>query len=124
MLTEILLSIEVNKASPKEGFPPKVIVNNYVIFAPLLCNEFNLGIDNNKFPDTLKSADIKPSFKQDERQHKGNYRAISLLPVISKVYEKVLHGQINEYFELILSPSQCGFRKGHGVQNCLLMLIE
>ena len=44
--------------------------------------------------------------------------------MISKVYEKVLYGQINEYFEPILSPLQCGFRKGHGVQNYLLVLIE
>ena len=47
-----------------------------------------------------------------------------MLPVISKVYEKVLYGQINEYFEPILSPLQCGFRKGHGVQHCLLVLVE
>ena len=119
-----ILSIDVNKASPKEGIPPKIIINNYDIFAPLLCNEFNSGIDNNKFPDTLKIAEIKPSFKQDDRQNKGNYRPVSLLPVISKVYEKVLYGQINEYFEPILSPLQCGFRKGHGAQHCLLVLVE
>ena len=64
---------------------------------------------------------MKPSFKQDERQNKGNYRSLSLL---SKVYVKVLYEQINEYFEPISSLSQYGFRKGHGVQNCLLVLIE
>ena len=94
-----------------------------MIFLPLYYG-FNSGIDNNKFPDTLKIAEIKPSFKQDDRQNKGNYRPVSLLPVISKVYVKVLYGQINEYFETILSPLQCGFRKGHGVQHCLLALVE
>ena len=124
VITKIILSMEVTKASPKEDIPLKVIKNNCDIFAPLLCNDFNLGIDNNKFPDALKIADIKPIFKQDDRHNKVNYRPVSLLPVISKVYEKVLYGQINEYFEPILSPLQCGFRKGHGVQNCLLVLIE
>ena len=62
VLTEIILSMEVNKASPKDDIPLKIIKSNYDIFAPLLCNDFNLGIDN-KFPDALKTADIKPSFK-------------------------------------------------------------
>ena len=51
---------------------------------------------------------------------KGKTRVIidiSLLPIISKVYEKVLYCQIYEYFEPIISPSQC-------VQNCLLVLME
>ena len=123
-VAEIIQSIEVNKATPKEGIPPKVIANNCDILAPILCNDINSGIDDNKFPDTLKYADINPSYKQDDRHNKGNYRPVSLLPVISKVYEKVLYGQINEYFEPILSPIQCGFRKGHGVQNCLLVLLD
>ena len=124
VITKIILSMEVTKASPKEDIPLKVIQNNCDIFAPLLCTDFNLGIDNNKFPDELKIANIKPTFKQNDRHNKVNYRPVSLLPVISKVYEKVLYGQINEYFVPILFPLQCGFRKGHGVQNCLLVLLE
>ena len=95
VITEIILSMEVNKASPKDDIPLNIIKSNYDIFAPLLCNDFNLGIDNNKFPDALKCADIKPSIKLDDRQNKVHYRPVSLLPVLSKVYEKVLYGQTN-----------------------------
>ena len=95
VITEIILSMEVNKASPKDDIPLNIIKSNYAIFAPLLCNDFKLGIDNNKFPDALISTDIKPSIKLDDRQNKVHYRPVSLLPVLSKVYEKVLYGQTN-----------------------------
>ena len=83
VITEIILSME---ASPKDDIPLKIIKNNYDIFAPLLCNDFNLGIDNNKFPDALKTADIKPSFKLDDRQNKVNYRPVSDLKFMKKYF--------------------------------------
>ena len=104
--------MEVNKASPKDDIPLKIIKSNYDIFAPLLCNDFNLDIDNNKFPDALKTADIKPSFKLDDRQNKVNYRPVSLLSVISEVYEKVLYGQINEFLILFFLPFNVASGKG------------
>ena len=55
---------------------------------------------------------------------KKNYRPISILPNISKVYERCLYDQISDYFEDILSKYQCGFRKGYSAQHCLLVMIE
>ena len=55
---------------------------------------------------------------------KENYRPISILPNISKVYERCLYDQISDYFEDILSKYQRGFRKGYSAQHCLLVMIE
>ena len=46
------------------------------------------------------------------------------MPTVSKIYERCLYDKINEYFQPLFSKLQCGFRKGHSAQHCLLVLIE
>ena len=66
---------------------------------------------------------LSQSIKNDKKD-KNNYRPVSILSNISKLYEKCLHQQINEYFESLLSKFQCDFRKGFSAQNCLLGMVE
>ena len=78
-----------------------------------------------EFPYELKRADIIPCHKKDDTTNKINYRPISLLPTVSKVYEKILYAQINAFFEKKISNYLCGFRKGYNTQYSLLnMLIK
>ena len=121
---DIILNTKVNKATPKNGIPTKILKLNYDLFAPIICDNFNDGIDNRIFPEVLKYAEIKPNHKKDDRCDKENYRPISLLPIVSKIYERILYSQIDAYFNDILSPLQCGFRKFHSAQHCLLVLLE
>ena len=61
----------------------------------------------------LKNADIKPTFKKEDRLLKANYRPVSILATLSKVYEKLIYPQICEYFTVIFSNYLGGFRKGY-----------
>ena len=65
------------------------------------------------FPDSLKLAKVAPVFKKDDPHLTDNYRPISLLPVISKVFEKVVFRQVYDYFDEnnLLYKNQYGFRK-------------
>ena len=81
-------------------------------------------IDNGIFPDSLKFANITPVFKKDSRTEKTNYRPVSILPNLSKIYERLIYNQLSKFFENILSKFQCGFRKGFSAQDCLLVMIE
>ena len=54
-------------------------------------------------------ADVITIFKRDDPFEKANYRLISLLPSLSKIYEKLIYQQLNAYFENKLSPLLCGF---------------
>ena len=119
-----ILHIDIKKSTSKESIPSKLLIDNCDIISPILCKDFNDGIAKNKFPDMLKLAEIKPTFKKDDRCNKENYRPISLLPAVSKIYEKNLYEQLSMSFDTILSPLQCGFRKGHSAQHCLLVLLE
>ena len=57
-VSDLILNIDVNKASPMEGIPAKILKANYDLISPILCNDFNKGVDNNAFPDCLKCAYI------------------------------------------------------------------
>ena len=59
-----------------------------------LISDVNKCLKNGIFPDHLKYAYITPIFKKDERLDKTNYRPISILPTLSKIYEKVIYHQI------------------------------
>ena len=68
---------------------------------------------------------VKPVRKKKSRLEKTNYRPVSLLPNISKVFERCMRRQISEYFETVSSSKfQCGFRKACSTQDCLLAMVE
>ena len=76
------------------------------------------------FPTSLKLANITPVYKKGSKNSKENYRPISILPNISKIYERCLFKAISNYFENIFSKFQCGFKQGLTAQHCLISMIE
>ena len=72
----------------------------------------------------MKLANITPVFKKDDRTDKYNCRPISILPNLSKVFERCIYNQLSAYFDWILSKQQCGFRKDFNAQHSLLKLLE
>ena len=90
----------------------------------MIYKHFNCCIDKGEFPNDLKHADIVPIYKKNNKCEKENYRPVSILSNLSKIYEKLMYNQLYEYFDNILFPSQCGFRKGYSAQHCLLVMIE
>ena len=77
-----------------------------------------------KFASQLKLADITPLHKKLETVNKENYRPVSLLPVVSKLFERLMQKQMISYIEKFLSPYLCGYRKGFNTQYALLAMIE
>ena len=63
------------------------------------------------------------STKKD-KSDKANYRLVTILPNISKLYEKMIYNQLYEYFHDKFFPSQCGFREGYSSQHSPLVMIE
>ena len=99
--------------------PVRVVKDNAEYFAEIICSQFNESINSSKFPLSFKLTNITPVFKNESRNHKNNYRPVSILPLITKVFEKIMNKQLSIYFEEIFSKFQCGFRKGF---STLLML--
>ena len=83
---------------------------------------FNTSVEDKHFPSDLKYANIAPLYKKDDNTDKSNYRPISILPSISKIFERLMFKQITTYVSNLLSPYLCGFRKGCNAQLVLLRL--
>ena len=81
-------------------------------------------MEQSLFPHDLKLADVAPVYKKKFKASKDNYRPVSTLSNISKVYERYIYDQIQIYFDKILSKYQCGFCKDYNSQHCLIALIE
>ena len=76
------------------------------------------------FPSELEKADIIPIHKNKSKFDIENYRPFSILPALSKIYEKCRFDQMYSYFNEILSKHQCGFRQGHSTQHSLRLMLE
>ena len=87
---------------------------------------FNLSICRGVFPDTCKVAKLKPIYKKGKKTYPSNYRPISLIPIISKVIEKIVHDQTNKFFSEnnIFYNFQSGFRPNHSTNLCLAHLTD
>ena len=72
----------------------------------------------------MKLANVTPVHKMGYRSEKENYRSVTILPNLSKVFERCISNQIDQFFDKILSKHQCGFRKGHSAQHSLIVLLE
>ena len=59
-----------------------------------------------------------------KKSDKTNYRSVNILPNLCKIYEKLMHQQLYEHFNSILSPKQCGFRKVYSAHHCLMVMLE
>ena len=116
--------LNTSKASQQSDIPIKILRENDEFFAKFFHENFNLCIDVDIFPSDLKIADVTPAYKKKSKYSKDNYRPVSILSNISKIYERCIYDQTEKYFDDILSKYQCGFRKGYSAQHCLMSLIE
>ena len=100
-------------------YPPLLSSAALEIFRPLT---HIIGI----FPDNLKIAKVIPIFKQGSRSSCNNYRPISVLSALSKIFERCILNQLSFYltYEDVLVPNQYGFRSGMTTVDCLVDLID
>ena len=92
------------------------------VISESLCDIFNLSIATGCFPDSWKIARVAPIFKSGQPDDRSNYRPISVLPVLARVFEKFIHNQLYDYLDRNkhLFSNQSGFRALHSVVTCLL----
>ena len=119
-----LKQLNPKKATTFQNIPPKYLKHSSDVCGPILKTLVNQSIRNNKFPNELKLADITPTFKKDDATLVKNYRPVSVLPAVSKIYERIIQKQITSHIDKYLSPYMCGYRKGFNAQHALVSLIE
>ena len=123
-ITANIKALDVKKPTTFKNIPARILAKNCDIVSPHLTRIYNDSKSNCTFPNALKFAEIMPAHKKDDTTKKKNYRPISILPSISKIFERNIFDQISLYIDSYLSPFLCGFRKGYSTQYCLTFMLE
>ena len=119
------MSLDTTKACQDTDIPTKLLKENADIFSDFLFVYYNASVVKSaKFPSILTLADIIPVFKKGDKECKNNYRPVSILSYMSKIFERIIFRQIPNYMESFFLKYQCGFRKGYITQHCLLFMLE
>ena len=101
----------------------KIIGSSVSQFLALLVNQsFQSGI----FPDKLKLAKVISLFKKGNPEIPSNYRPISLVPIFSKIFEKLMYRRLYRFLEIheVLYSLQFGFQENHSIDHALVCLTE
>ena len=104
----------------------RIFKATYLSIIDEIVHLMNICLQTNTFPRLLKRAVVKPIYKIGDKQKFNNYRPISLLPVISKLLERLIYARLNEHLTAnnILNGNQFGFRKGMSTYMPLILMQE
>ena len=118
--------IEISKAAGIDKLSGRFLKDGTEILSKPISEICNLSISHGIFPDACKVAKLKPVLKKGKKVDPSNYRAISLLPLISKIIEKVVHDETNDFLSenKISINYQSRFRTNHSTNLCLSFLTD
>ena len=115
-----------SKATGVDGIPPRLLKASAPASATPLSRLINYCLKQSCWISKWKSSNISPVFKKGCEATKVNYRPISILPCVSKIFEQIMYEQLYNYFvsRRLLSDSLSGFLKGHSCCMALLKITE
>ena len=125
-IRKLLKSLKINKF----GGIHRISAQIYSVIADLLAyplsSLINECFSKSIFPDCLKLALVTPIHKKGDKSDPSNYRPISSLPILSKIFEMEMKSQMMKFLEEhnILSNKQFGFRKEHSTEQMLLSVLQ
>ena len=118
------MNLPPKKATRKGNIPAKILKDSLSEYIKELTTIIDNCLKDGLFPNELKLTNVSPVFKKDDDLNKENYRPVSILSHMSKVFERIFYKQIDRFMTSKFSPFLCGFRKNHNSQYSLLKMIE
>ena len=121
---KIIENMDPKKAQGCDNIPTKLLRIGSHPLAQTLTGHINCAFEKATYPDSLKLAEVSSQFKKNDNLDKMNYRPVSILTAISKVYERAMSSQLIVYFDKIFSSLLSAFRKRHSCESALLNMVE
>lgn len=123
---EEILKLNPKKCGGPDGLKPKLVRESAYYLAKPLSVIFHSSIKSGIYPSIFKIAKVKPIYKSGERCDTGNYRPISLLNCLNKVFEKQIHKQLTNFLHKnkVIFLYQFGFREKHSAGLALIEIID
>ena len=118
LIVKTLQGLRASKASGLDNISPRMLNDTAVVVAKPLTRIVNKSLSQGTVPSEWKCAKITPLYKKGISTDMDDYRPISVLPVVSKVLERVVHHPLHSFLNecKLLSPFQCGFRRNHSTE--------
>ena len=119
---DLLSSLKIKTSSGPDGISSHMSRNTSYTISSSLCNLFNRSLSFGCFPAEWKISNITLVFKSGRKDLVSNYRPISLLSILSKILERIVHRRLLHHLisNSLISPKQFGFRPGSSTQEALL----
>lgn len=123
---KVIKSLKDTNSTGYDQIPTKIIKFISPIIAPILEHLINLSLYTGVFPDKLKISVIKPIYKKGSKKLVDNYRPIALLPILAKIYEKIMHSRLTSFIDKfqILKKEQNGFQKNKSTTLAAFTLMN
>jgi hypothetical protein len=119
-----LEKLNSNKSTGCDEIPAKVLKVSSNVLSISITVLVNRMINECCFPHVLKLAELSPIFKKCDMLNKMYYRPVSVLTILSKIFEIVLCDQLNSFMNMLLSKFLCAFRKNYGCKDVLVKVVE
>ena len=125
-VAEIIQSLDINKSLGPNSLPVHIFKICKVFLSTCLLEIANLSFNTGIFPKLCKAAKVIAIFKKEDPLLCQNCRPISLLPIYSKMFEKLLYTRMYSFLEKnkLLNNNQFGFRLNHSTSHALINLTE
>ena len=123
-LYNILVKLDAKKATGFDEIPSKFLQIGAAPLAVPIAHIVNLSIQQCIFPTVLKNAELAALVKKLDSLMKENYRPVSILTAVSKVFENVFNSQMFSHFDMLFSKFLSGFRRKYSCQTTLIRMIE
>ena len=123
---KVIKSIKRSKATGIDDLPPGLIKDAASVISVPLSHIINLSLETGNFPQEWKVAKISPLLKSGSTTNFDNYRPISILSLVSKVIEKIVHKQFMKFLDenKLLSTRQFGFREKMSTELAATLLLD
>ena len=125
-ITTIIFKMNDKKAAAIDKLSVKVLKSIARFIAEPLTYIINKSIETSIFPDHFKKAEVIPIYKAGDKTLPTNYRPISLISNLAKIYEKIIKVRLDSYIRTfkILNPMQYGFQANKKTSNALLFVCD
>ena len=121
-LKKVVKNLKINRSPGLGNISIKLVKDGGDSIIPSLNHIFNLSLSSGIFPEDWKVAKVTLIYKSGDKSDCGNYRPISVISTIAKIFEKITYTQILDYLDenRVISPNQSGFRSFHSTETALL----
>ena len=123
---KIVMSLKNSKSAGLDNLDTQIVKISLPYILPALTHIINLSVVSGCFPSKWKAGKIIPLYKKDDPLNPKNYRPVAILPVLSKVLERVAFIQISQFMEQnrLIHPNHHGFRAAHSTVTSLIQMYD